>query len=350
MVKERRRSYSCRKSVWGGREQWIDICKGIGIILVLLAHAITKETTLWKFINQFHMPLFFALSGYLYNCKDTFIIFVYKKVKGLYLPYICSSVLMYMLYVLVGKETFSFVEIIKILMMITEGPLLGAIWFLRVLFWAIIIFDILNRFWGNKKKVIYIISLIMMLIGVQITFPYRFSNILVALGFISIGKILKDIEIEKNIIKWLWVPCFAIIFVASLFTKASVSTNTYTMPLLFILIAFVGIIGSISLSKDTLKIEINIINRLFCWLGRNTIGIVIWQFVAFKVVSAFQIVVYNLDYSRIWDFPVIYDYSIYGWVFCNIVVGILGSVGIYYVQQKLQEKIISACCHMNKNK
>ncbi|MGN0801681.1 MAG: hypothetical protein ACI4MF_03690 [Candidatus Faecivicinus sp.] len=47
-----------RVFIGGQREYWIDVCRGIGIILVLLAHAIKKESILWIAINQFHMPLF----------------------------------------------------------------------------------------------------------------------------------------------------------------------------------------------------------------------------------------------------------------------------------------------------
>ena len=35
------------------REEWIDVAKAIGIILVVLAHAIPKDYFLWKFINNF---------------------------------------------------------------------------------------------------------------------------------------------------------------------------------------------------------------------------------------------------------------------------------------------------------
>lgn len=48
------------------RVQWLDIVKGIGIILVVLAHFYqwSGYGVGWgKFIYSFHMPLFIALSG-----------------------------------------------------------------------------------------------------------------------------------------------------------------------------------------------------------------------------------------------------------------------------------------------
>ena len=39
------------------RIEWIDIAKGIGILLVVLGH-ITKNEVLYEIIYSFHMPLF----------------------------------------------------------------------------------------------------------------------------------------------------------------------------------------------------------------------------------------------------------------------------------------------------
>ena len=48
------------------REEWIDYLRGVGIILMFIGH-----TSVWspivKWIYGFHMPLFFMLSGFLFN-------------------------------------------------------------------------------------------------------------------------------------------------------------------------------------------------------------------------------------------------------------------------------------------
>ena len=52
------------------RLDWIDIAKGIGIILVVLGHTLVPQVRetgfagfLWIFIYNFHMPLFFFYRG-----------------------------------------------------------------------------------------------------------------------------------------------------------------------------------------------------------------------------------------------------------------------------------------------
>ena len=50
------------------RINWIDQAKGIGILLVVIGHMNIPQD-LSKIIFSFHMPLFFFISGYLYNEK-----------------------------------------------------------------------------------------------------------------------------------------------------------------------------------------------------------------------------------------------------------------------------------------
>ena len=47
------------------RIEWIDIAKGIGIILVIMGHTIALRYSQWLY--TFHLPLFFLLSGLVYN-------------------------------------------------------------------------------------------------------------------------------------------------------------------------------------------------------------------------------------------------------------------------------------------
>ena len=58
-------------SVAGERILWLDAARGIGVVLVVLGHAISDTvmdnplfSRLFYFIYSFHMPLFFFISGY----------------------------------------------------------------------------------------------------------------------------------------------------------------------------------------------------------------------------------------------------------------------------------------------
>ena len=51
-----------------GREIWIDACRGLGMLLVLLGH---NQPPFVRWIYGFHMPLFYILSGYLFKRSHT---------------------------------------------------------------------------------------------------------------------------------------------------------------------------------------------------------------------------------------------------------------------------------------
>lgn len=73
------------------RNQWMDVAKGIAIILMVIGHTSIPDY-LSRFIYSFHMPLFFIASGWM-TCwtKYTVKAFLYKKVKSLVGPFLIYS-------------------------------------------------------------------------------------------------------------------------------------------------------------------------------------------------------------------------------------------------------------------
>lgn len=62
------------------RIEWIDIAKGIGILLVMLGHCyLDRKFTIWFY--SFHMALFFFLSGYTFKAKTAFPYFLINANK-----------------------------------------------------------------------------------------------------------------------------------------------------------------------------------------------------------------------------------------------------------------------------
>ncbi|WP_195202481.1 acyltransferase family protein [Phocaeicola massiliensis] len=75
------------------RIDWIDIAKGIGIFLMVMGHtSIPKLGGHW--IYSFHMPLFFFLSGFLFQSgKYSWSQFIKRKVRTMVVPYFFFVVL-----------------------------------------------------------------------------------------------------------------------------------------------------------------------------------------------------------------------------------------------------------------
>lgn len=70
-----------------GSIRWIDVCKGIGIVLVVAGHKLKMPQPIVQFLYLFHMPLFFVLSGYLFKAQRSEWDYAYKKAIHLLVPY-----------------------------------------------------------------------------------------------------------------------------------------------------------------------------------------------------------------------------------------------------------------------
>lgn len=73
------------------RNQWLDVAKGITIILMVLGHTSIPQVAS-NFIWAFHMPLFFIASGWCTNWnKLGFVEFSKRKVQTLLIPFFAYS-------------------------------------------------------------------------------------------------------------------------------------------------------------------------------------------------------------------------------------------------------------------
>ena len=67
---------------------WIDIAKGLGIILVIAGHLFRYDSYISTVIFSFHMPLFFFFAGMLeHDCELNFSKYLKKALKKLILPW-----------------------------------------------------------------------------------------------------------------------------------------------------------------------------------------------------------------------------------------------------------------------
>lgn len=157
---------------------WLDVAKGIGIILVVIDHAIFPKHLI---IDGFHMPLFFILAGITFSTKGKFVLFLKKKFIRLMIPCIFFAFIWY----------------------ITGIPNLP-IWFLYTIFFAYILLYILAkniRIW-ILTLIIFIISLL--LSGTDSVLPWINSNIvriIFACHFMFIGYWIINFAIRPNILR-----------------------------------------------------------------------------------------------------------------------------------------------------
>ena len=105
-----------------GRMNYIDVAKGIGIILVVFAH-VNYTPEVLVFIYSFHMPLFFLISGMLFdkNKYPDFISFFKRRIKTLFIPYVIYEVIS-IIWLYISERLF------RMQMQFTEKKLQNAAW------------------------------------------------------------------------------------------------------------------------------------------------------------------------------------------------------------------------------
>lgn len=144
------------------RVEFVDLAKGICIILVVLLHVFGDMSgVVIKIMNLFRMPLYFVLSGLFFKTYDGIIPFFKKKTNKLLIPFIFVFI-----FVVVPTTVFldikTGVDVIWSSVFIDNNGKInlgidGAIWFLLCLFFVNIFFYII--FLLSKRNLITIIML-----------------------------------------------------------------------------------------------------------------------------------------------------------------------------------------------
>ena len=93
------------------RLRFVDIVKGICIILVVVGHYLPEAApntykNIVSFIYTFHMPVFMCMSGFLffkgYKREQPRLTFIGKKLKRLIIPYLCISLIIVTIKLIAG--------------------------------------------------------------------------------------------------------------------------------------------------------------------------------------------------------------------------------------------------------
>ncbi len=193
------------------RIDWIDVAKGIGIILVVFAH-INFTPAILDTIYSFHMPLFFIISGILFNKQkySSFWIFLKRKLQTLICPYVLfySLVLIYTYltkYIVSGFSNFDLSAFANhfLQMFLSQGSakvVSAPLWFVLCLFTVEILYFFISKI--DKKILVAIISAACVVIGwlfevfivskYKILLPWSIDSALFALGFFAIGNLSSE--------------------------------------------------------------------------------------------------------------------------------------------------------------
>lgn len=293
------------------RIEWVDYYKALAIILVVIGHS---TGIMNKYIYQFHVPAFFFISGYLTNISgmkmDEIII---RKGLTLILPYVfwCS-------FGLIIFDILQKLNVLKYVSMHSSIPPLrnnicsmftalycdwfGATWFLVSLFGVCILSKMMSLINNDKIGIVYIgLSVMLFTLGYDMIrnnntihiFGFNIHHFMIIQGFFSFGVFVRIYfsNIIQRIKGYFWVIstiiCIGNFYIIHKCWNTTIDLASNYVNLLYqdVLMVVNGIIFLLSLSKMIEKIPKKKIKIIMKKIGENTLAILMFHFIGFKIVT-----------------------------------------------------------------
>lgn len=288
------------------RFDYIDIAKGLGILMVVWAHILL---TGWshRFIYAFHMPLFFFLSGMLFQRQKypSFMNFVARRAKRLLLPYVIYSVVTWCMwavfqYLRHGDVKSYVMPLLQTFIAQGSGAFIAhnsALWFIPCLFLVEILYFFISRsgdVWGTLLCFAAAAGSFVLghVFGKDYWFspPWNADAALIALPFYAVGNLVVKRVGHKRMIELVnsdkWLTCIvwigitaALLWSAMAFNECSMGSSSYQCSgLIFIPRAFLGIAWLVILALLLSSVQNHnplnaIVTKYLKWAGIKSLDI-----------------------------------------------------------------------------
>ena len=209
----------------------IDIARGIGIVCVIMGHALATgpkaldspiSKNLFDLIYSFHMPLLMIIAGFALgisinkrNRKELII----KKAQRLLIPYFTAGILYFLMKTIIAKtKHFEYNEAKNLWKMIIGINPSFSLWFLYVLF----LLSVLVIMVTTKKNII-----VLAIIATVVSCVFANNRICEYVCYIFLGVLLYTFydQVKKHLFKW-YIQIFAGIVFIALFIVRNNIKNT----------------------------------------------------------------------------------------------------------------------------
>lgn len=290
------------------RIDYLDMAKGIGIILVVAGHSTLVSESALTWLASFHMPLFFIISGMLlwHNKEEEKSMreLLRRKARGIMIPYISFSVIfmcILLLFCFLHKGNITAVDIQKNLVQISSLGGVSVLWFLSTLFFGEIIFLYIRKKTNHRVTVGLVIFLVGAAVIGKTVFERRFSmdtdlfhlwlgsfvkmwfRSAVACGFLAIGYYTKMFLKERETICRGEIAAGVLCFFLNLYLslkngRVDLNFLEFSNPILYFFNAYLGTMAVILICKNCKTL------RFLTYLGVNSLIIMAthmdWQVLA----------------------------------------------------------------------
>lgn len=270
------------------RKGWVDALRAVAILLVIYGHCIEKASPYFVFTSPFKMPLFFAISGYVFRFSngndDGWWLFIKQLFRKVFIPWMILGMLP-----AVAMIPFKgFCNVLKTFLNLLSGE---SLWFMPCFFIGEIVWYIVLR--GCKKPLwITIAAFICFAVGLLLYqagwMNYAmFNRALAVQPFFLIGYLFQQYERQFVSIKWHWIIvallcyiglCFLSMFLFPGKTLDVHLNKYYNIPYCILLIFLSCFLLFTAASKC------NFYSSVMSFVGQNTLVIYIWHGIAIGIL------------------------------------------------------------------
>lgn len=271
------------------RLAWVDVAKGIAIVLVITGHTIQMDSPLRPVIFMFHMPLFFIMAGYTFklrSLKDELI----TSAKRLLIPYLLLFFIWNGVEWLKRPDAFtgSTIGEFFLRMIFASGSenvdmgitAVGMAWFLMCLFVSKVLLNVLLTLFKRTKchlAIQAVVFLVLAFVGAfldyrwHIFLPFDLDIAFVTVGFMWCGYLARQKGFFERVgMRWYVVVAALVVFVVAIrFGSLELATRAYGGFPLCLLGALAGSYLACWVSRLIERFS-KLLTRFFAFLGRNS--------------------------------------------------------------------------------
>lgn len=297
----------------GKRLDFLDVAKGIGIILVMIGHSCGFIFG-GDYITSFYMAMFFMAAGYVYRPSGkSYGENIKKRLKRILIPYFSYNALLLVYFLIKGVMSgdLEFSNVLKAVLGVFYSRnflwvgredniyffklLNDPVWFLTAMCTASVIFYLIVDKCLEDKKRCGLICTILLISTVLMSFlpvllPWSLDSAPLFAVFMVAGAVLgKDNFFQRGHTAGQWI-IMAVLAVVSVVLrivngKANLSVRMYGNYIVVsvLIIAFIGIIGSvIGIWISKLICKIGIAEKALGYIGKNTLSIMALHMAVFQ--------------------------------------------------------------------
>lgn len=247
------------------------------ILLVVIGHSFFQtESLIVDWIYQFHVPLFFFVSGYLFNVsvqgrKLQPYVFLRRKAVRLLLPYFALSTLLFVPKVLLSQFMVRPIQAnwseYVLMLIYPYRNVNGSYWFLPTLFFlflfAVIALSLSRRVQRRASHAVFCLLLLVLAI-ISISLPFSHDTVFNIVGaihyafYFALGCFVSNFRLLRFLNK----EITALLLFLLTFALSIIGLNVNTSPLTGLFLALDGILMSLALARLYAKYKLCFFNHL----------------------------------------------------------------------------------------